>query len=103
MALTTTEISATNTQVAEDLKGNMDRINATLANAQAAKNSLVLLGTTYGPYKTELNALAVANPTDAWIVSKSEEIDKFASDFSAYQAIADSLITAIDAILNPIA
>ena len=103
MALTSTEIAATNNQVAADLKGNMERIQGTLANAQAAKNSLIVLGTTYGPYKTELNALAVANPTDNWIVDKSAEIDKFAADFAIYSALADSLIAAIDAILNPVA
>ena len=103
MTLTSTEIAATNNQVAADLKGNMERINGTLANAQAAKNSLTALGTTYGPYKTELNALAAANPTDTWLVGKSAEVDKFASDFALYSALADSLIAAIDAILNPVA
>lgn len=102
MALSPTQIAATNTLVASDLKANMDRINATLSNAQAAKNSLTLLSQTYGPYKTELNALAAANPTDTWLVNKSAEIDRFAADFAAYSVLADSLITAIDAILNPI-
>lgn len=102
MALTATVISATNSQIAADLKGNMERINATLANAESAKNSLLLLVTTYGAYKTELNALAAANPTDAWLVSKSNEINKFATDFTSYRVIADALIAAIDAILNPV-
>ena len=102
MALTSTAIVATNNLVASDLKGNMERINGTLANAQAAKNSLTLLATTYGPYKTELNALAAANPADTWLVNKSAEIDRFAADFAAYSTLADSLIAAIDAILNPV-
>ena len=103
MALTSTEISATNNRIAQDLYDNVLRIEGTLANAQASKNSLVLLGTTYGAYVTELNALAAANPTDAYVVAKAQEVNKFAADFASYGALADSLILAIDAVLNPVA
>ena len=103
MALTATEISATNDRIAQDLYDNSERIKGTLANAQASKNSLVLLGTIYGPYVTELNALAAANPTDDYLVSKASEANKFASDFASYSVLADSLILAIDAVLNPVA
>lgn len=63
-----------------------------------AESELAALGSTYSGFVTELDAAAVANPSDpAWQAAKAEK-DLMVSDFNSMKARATNLKTAYDSV-----
>lgn len=95
MADTFTQLSAKRDRVRAALGQYQDNLNAAVAAFTAAKDGLTQMSLTYGPWATEIDDLALANPLNTAIQALKAEKDQYVAEFNTSKTRASALETAV--------
>ena len=88
-------------EIPEGVKAEVRRIEGGISAIAAGKINLAAMTATYGPFKTELDAIAAANPNNAAWQAFKAQLDLYVEEFGDAKDWAVLLEDALTGIPKP--
>lgn len=98
MAYSYAQLEDLRVRVNQRLAAQQTELTTAKGQFTAIKNTLTGMGTEYGPWATEVEALATANPNDNAVKALKAAKDRIVAEFGSTQTKAAALETAVNAV-----
>lgn len=98
MAYTFSQLQDIKNRVVRDLAAQQAAMDSAKGQFTTSKTALAAMGATYTQWATDVNALAVANPSNAAALALKAEKDALVLEFNTATTRATALETAVNGI-----
>lgn len=96
--MTYTQLTDVADRVRRELATHQNNLEAAKAAFASVSSGLTSMGTSYGTWASEVNALATANPNDAAVQALKADKDRMVTEFNSTKTRADALTSAVNGI-----
>lgn len=98
MAYEYSELLGLTNQVINELASQQGAIKRSVASFTEIEDALTHMGVTYAQWVTDIDALAVANPSDPEVTMLKARKDRLVAEFGTAQAKATALKDAVNGV-----
>ena len=98
MAFTYTQLEDIKSRIIRELASEQAKLESAKGSFTGIKTALTAMQTNYGTWGSEVEALAIANPSDAAITALKAEKDLLVAEFQSSKTEATSYETAVNGV-----